>query len=109
MTKLLIAGDGRRVEIVNLEDADEHCDQIQSLRLTTQLATGQFFDGKPIICGGIGNECQCQVFQNGSWDFTPNPSKCRYDSASAILTNSVGKDILFIVGGFYEVKYRNHM
>jgi len=63
-----------------------------------KLTAGKLFEGRPIVCGGIGNECQCQVYQNVSWDFTPKPSKCRYGSASAILTNSLGKEVLFIAG-----------
>jgi len=48
MNKILIAGNGRRVEIVNLEDADDHCDGIQSLRVTSELSTGVNFTN--ILC-----------------------------------------------------------
>ena len=48
MNKILIAGNGRRVEIVNLEDADDHCDGKQSLRVTSELSTGVNFTN--ILC-----------------------------------------------------------
>jgi hypothetical protein len=64
--------------------------------------TGQLLGTTPIICGGRSDECRCQAFKNGVLTFTQNPSECRSFAASASLTNSEGKDVLFIAGGYFN-------
>ena len=93
MTKLLVAtgnADAAKyiVEIVNLdeENPDLICENLQNLPVEVPFgASGQLLFGKiPIICGGWGNECNCQAFQNGSWFLARYPEKCRTRAASAI-------------------------
>jgi hypothetical protein len=66
--------------------------------IETNEATGQLLGKRPIICGGEENECQCQTFENGVWSLTPNPTQCRTEASSTILTNTEGNDVLFIAG-----------
>ena len=106
MTKLLVASGWikkKSVEIVNLdeENPDLICDNLPELPTGVHCATGQLLGEMPIICGGTGNLCNCQFFQNGSWKITPNSNECRTSGASATLTNSDGKDVLFIAGGIH--------
>jgi hypothetical protein len=116
LTKLLVAtgnaDDAAKysVEIVNLdeENPDLKCDNFQNLPIEVPFgATGQLLFGRiPIICGGWGNECNCQAFQNGSWFLARYPTNCRTRAASTILTNSEGKEVLLIAGG-YDKDYKD--
>ena len=106
MTKLLVAsGEYASVEIINLdgEIPDLKCDDLPNLPVERYSSTGKLFVGKrPIICGGILSEnsdvCGCQVFENGSWNFTSNLKECRTNAASAVVKNSKRKYVLLIEG-----------
>ncbi len=106
MTKLLVTSGWpykTSVEILNLDENTQNliCDNLPELPTGVYLATGQLFGETPIICGGIASNCTCQLFQNGKWKFTTESRDCRYQlAASAILTNSDGKDMFFVAGGF---------
>jgi len=105
MTKLLIASGRYReknVQIINLDESNPNliCDNLPDLSAGAKFATGQLLGGTPIICGGGGNEGKCQAYQNGAWKFTSNSVESRTQGASAILTNSDGKDVLLIAGGY---------
>ena len=112
MTKLLVASglaleEEKSVEIVNLdeENPDLICDNLPNLPIGVSAGIGHLFLEKtPIICGGFGNECSCQIFRNDSWITSPNPSGCRTYAASTVVTNSKGKDLLFISGGSYKTR-----
>jgi len=77
------------------------CEDLPDLPRGTYDATGQLFMGKiPIICGGGKSECNCQIFQDGLWNFTPDLRECRIRSTdSATLTNSDGKEVFILIGG----------
>ena len=83
------------------EIPDLKCDDLPNLPVKRYSATGKLFMGKTtIICGGIRSEnndvCGCQVFENGSWNFTSNLKECRTNAASAVVKNSKRKDVLLI-------------
>ena len=111
MTKLLVAsgfgfGEYASVEIVNLDGnhPDLKCDDLPNLPVEMYFwLVGQLFMGeRPIICGGIRSEnndvCGCQVFENGSWNFTSNLKECQTNAASPVVKNSKRKDVLLIEG-----------
>ncbi len=106
MTKLLVASGsvnktGKSVEIINLDEknAIDVCDDLPYLPENATFGTGQLFNGStPIIC-----QCSCQAYQNGSWVSEADPKACRYNASSSILTNSDGKEFLFIAGGSKDV------
>jgi len=110
-TKLLVASvkhvsDGEvlawsNVKIFNLDNynPDLVCDNLPKLLIGAKKASGKLFKGKiPIICGGYDENCRCQAFQNGLWDFIPDPPECKNVMDSAILTHSDGKEVFFISG-----------
>ncbi len=101
MTKVLVAKE--KNVIINLDEENPNliCDDMPDRIFPPYRAVGQLFMGKiPMICGGILNDCKCQAFQNGSWNIAPDLRECRSQAGSAILTNSDGKDIFFIFGGY---------
>ena len=104
MTKLLVAsGSSDSVEIVNLdeENPDLICDDLPNLPVGMSYASGHLIGKIPIICGGEKYKCKCHTFENGSWNSTVgNPTECPKYMASAILTNSGGKDLLLFTGGY---------
>ncbi len=106
MTKLLVTAGvyvgSENVEIINLdeENPEQICDDLPDLIVDTITITGQLFMGKiPIICGGRVGIFNCVTFQNGYWKRTANPTLFGTHVSSAILTNSEGKDVLFVSGG----------
>ena len=107
MTKLLVTsgwaeGAKKSVEIINLDENSSNvtCDDLPTLWRGVRGATGKLFARRtPIICGGEGNECKCQAFENGIWNFIPDPSECRASASSALLTASDKNEVLFIAGG----------
>jgi len=74
-------------------------------------ATGSLFMKTPIICGEIREEgqevsCMCQAYHFGSWHFVEEPFTCMINSASAVLTNSRGREVLIIGGGEVGDSYK---
>jgi len=92
------------VKIINLDEnnPDLICDDLPHRLVGAQKkVSGKLFKGKiPIICGGYGiKDCRCKAFQNGSWDFIPDPLECKNVQDSAVLTNANGREVFFISGG----------
>ena len=98
MSKVLLAF-GSTTKIINLdeENSDLICKDLPTnLDETLTKRTGQLFMQRtPIICGS----CRCQIFQNSSWSYTPKQKECTDFAASAVLTNSKGKEVFFMTGG----------
>jgi hypothetical protein len=95
-------------EIINLNESDPNlvCDDLTDPRARVWGVTGTIFMEKiPIICGNWQTICTCQAFQNGSWDYIPDPPRCRWYSTSAVLKNSDDQDVLYLVGGINNGTY----
>jgi len=103
MTKLLVAsGNGdsaKSVEIINLDEENPNlvCFNLPKLRIGVEGATGQLIKNKPLICGGVGNECRCQEFQD-TWHFISYPILCRSFATSTMLKKANNEEDLLIIG-----------
>ena len=108
MTKLLVAaGDAtqKSVEIINLDEFNPNliCDDLPNLPNSDYGPTGQLLMGKnPIICTGLGNECSCHSYQNGSWKINGIAKNCGQYASSTILSVSDDHEVFFVTGGFND-------
>ena len=64
----------RTSEVINLEDENKSCDNLDRYELGVHGATGGVLNGKPIICGGsyhwqdsFQDYTGCYIFEENSW------------------------------------------
>jgi hypothetical protein len=110
LTKLLLgSGSGflTTVEVVNLDESNPSlvCDNLPELPFGLEGAEGQLFKGRPVVCGGRGNEsihCDCFALENGGWNPIQSLSECRAFGSSAIFTMLNDESLFFEAGGYGE-------
>ena len=72
--------ESRTSEVINLEDENKSCDNLDRYELGVHGATGGVLNGKPIICGGLYEPYEpprgrgwyedhdgCYIFEENSW------------------------------------------
>jgi len=100
MTKLLVASESfdegkTNVQIVNLDQENQNlvCENLPNLYIHSRYGSGQLFNGnQPIICS-----CEnCEIYQSGEWKWKTFLSEYCNIAGSAIVTNSVGKEVFLI-------------
>ena len=96
----------KSVEVINLDESnpDLTCDNLPDFPFTLQGATGQVFQGsKPIICGGVTNQCDCYSLEDGMWNPIANLTECRqYADSVTLEMPERHEEILLVTGGYND-------
>ncbi len=97
-SKILVAGgsSGQSVEVVNLDNTDQTCDNLATLPMIMDSAVGGLlFQRDPVLCGGRSN-LECLKLDIDEWTSFAFLKEERYLSSSIVIPSN---NSLLIIGG----------